>query len=151
MKKRIAKDTPLSEITLRKYERPSNLSKRELIRKLCLSVGLLQAGDSRDVIVDILGTLMDAAKNKKELSSEDIKKQVVDLRKKNNLPLLGIADSNIRRQLKRLRDLFLVEKIKNNYRINEFDDLHNIFEEKIERYYLENIKERVKEYFKALK
>lgn len=151
MKKRISKEVPLSEITLRKYERPSNLSKRELIRKLCLSVGLLQAGDSRDVVVDILNSLMDAAKDKKELSSENIRKEVVKLRKKANLPLLGIADSNIRRQLKRLRDLFLVEKVANNYRINEFDDLDNIFEEKIERYYLENIKERVKEYFKALK
>lgn len=151
MKKRISKEVPLSEITLRKYERPSNLSRRELIRKLCLSVGLLQAGDSRDVIVDILNCLMESSKIKKELSSEEIKKQVINLRKKNNLPLIGIADSNIRRQLKRLRDLFLVEKVANSYRINEFDDLHNIFEEKIERYYLENIKERVKEYFKALK
>lgn len=150
-KKVIAKDTPLSEITLRKYERPSNLSKRELIRKLCLSIGLLQAGDSRDVVVDILNVLLDASKKKKEMGSDEIRKEVMKLRKTSKLPLLGIADSNIRRQLKRLRDMFLVEKVKNNYRVNEFDELHNIFEEKIEKYYLENIKSRVKEYFLALK
>ena len=48
------KDIPLSEITLRKYEKPSNLERRELVRKICLSLGLLQLGDSRDIIVDIL-------------------------------------------------------------------------------------------------
>lgn len=151
MKKRIAKDIPLAEITLRKYEKPSMLNKRELIRRLCLSVGLLQAGDSRDVIVDILSVLLNASKKKKELNSEEIKKAVIGLRKKSKMPLIGIADSNIRRQLKRLRDLFLIEKVKNNYRVNEFDELSNIFEEKIERFYLENIKSRVKEYFHAVK
>lgn len=150
-KKRIAKDIPLAEITLRKYEKPSLLNRRELVRKLCLSVGLLQAGDSRDIIVDIFNVLLQAKKNKKELNSEEVKKLVIKLRKISKLPLVGIADSNIRRQLKRLRDLFLIEKVKNNYRINEFDELTNIFEEKIEKFYLENIKSRVKEYFNAVK
>ena len=36
------KDIPLSEITLRKYEKPVGLEKRELVRKICLSLGLLQ-------------------------------------------------------------------------------------------------------------
>jgi len=51
MPNRIAKDTPLSEVTLRKYEKPVDISERDLVRKLCLSLGLLQPGDSRDVIV----------------------------------------------------------------------------------------------------
>ena len=58
------KDIPLSEITLRKYEKPVGLEKRELVRKICLSLGLLQLGDSRDIIVDILIVLIDANKNK---------------------------------------------------------------------------------------
>ena len=61
----ISKDIPLAEITLRKYERPANLSERELVRKLCLSVGLLQPGDSRDVVVDVLGVLIKAKKIQK--------------------------------------------------------------------------------------
>ncbi|MEK6907222.1 MAG: hypothetical protein AABW45_01725, partial [Nanoarchaeota archaeon] len=104
MVKTISKDTPLAEITLRKYEQPNNLTQRELVKKLCLSLGLLQPGDSRDVIVDVLLVLINS---KEPLSSEKINDLVIELRKKENLPLKGIAGSNIRRQLKRLKDLFL--------------------------------------------
>ena len=148
MSKTISKDTPLAEITLRKYEQPYNLSKRELIKKLCLSIGLLQPGDSRDIIVDILLTLIE---EKRLLSSEEIQNKVIELRKKENLPLKGIAGSNIRRQLKRLKDLFLIENVKNSYRINENEALINIFEEKIERFYIKSILDRIKEYFREVK
>ncbi|MBS3171782.1 hypothetical protein J4449_04185 [Candidatus Woesearchaeota archaeon] len=147
--KTISRDTPLSEITLRKYEKPVNLDQRELTRKLCLSVGLLQPGDSRDVVVDILHVLLQ--NKEKELDSEQIKEEVIKFRKKQKLQLKGIASSNIRRQLRRLRGLFLVEKVKNNYRITEFETLINTFEEKIEQFYLKSILERVREYFKAIK
>ena len=149
--KTISKEIPLSEITLRKYEKPSKLSDRELVRKLCLSIGLLQPGDSRDVIVDILHVLLKAKKSKKLLSSDEVEKEVINSRKKQKLALQGIASSNIRRQLKRLRDLFLVEKVKNSYRITEFEDLSIIFEEKIEKFYLKAIVDRVKEYFSNLR
>jgi len=147
MLKTISKDTPLAELTLRKYEKPSKLERRELIRKLCLSVGLLQPGDSRDIIVDIFFVLLS---NKKPLDSEKIREQLIKVRKRYKLPLKGVASSNIRRQLKRLRDLFLIEKIKNNYRVTENDSLINIFEEKIEKFYLKSIIDRVKEYFSYL-
>ena len=150
MPKTIIRDAPLGEITLRRYEKPGNLNDRELLRKICLSVGLLQPGDSRDVVVDVLQAMIDASKSKKLLSSEDVKEKVVGLRKKYKLPLKGIAESNIRRQLKRLRSLFLVEKIKNDYRITEWEELSVLFDEKIDKYHLENIKKRVKEYFNAL-
>ena len=148
MAKKVSKDIPLAEITLRKYEKPGELSKRDLIKKLCLSIGLLQPGDSRDVIVDIFHTLKEKGK---EMSSENVREEVVKLRKELNLPLKGIAGSNIRRQLKRLRDMHLIEKIRNDYRINENESLINLFEEKIEKFYLRSIVDRVKEYFKAVK
>ena len=66
-KKTISKDVPLSELTLRKYEKPDTLKDRDLIRKLCLSLGLLQPGDSRDVIVDVLSVMLKA---KKELRTD---------------------------------------------------------------------------------
>ena len=150
MPKKIAKDIPLAEITLRRYEKPSNIKGRELVRKLCLSIGLLQPGDSRDVIVDIVSVLLNAKKDKKGLTSEEIEKEVIAERKKHKLPMLGIAPSNVRRQLKRLKDMFLVESIANRYNISEFESLQTIFEEKIERFYLKNIVERVKGYFSAL-
>ncbi len=147
MPKSISRDTPLAEITLRRYEKPSGLSQREHIRKLCLSVGLLQPGDSRDVVVDVFSVLLNA---KKEMSSAEIEKAVIDFREKNKLPMRGIASSNIRRQIKRLRQLFLIEKVVNNYRVFENSKLSEIFEEKIEKYYLKNIVDRVKEYFRAI-
>jgi|SRR3989344_464870 len=147
--KSVSTDTPLSEITLRKYEKPTNLSQRDLTRKLCLSIGLLQPGDSRDIVVDILNVLI--LNKDKELNSDEIRTNVIDLRKQNNLQIKGVAASNIRRQLRRLRSLFLVEKIKNNYRITEFETLINTFEEKIEQFYLKSILDRVKEYFEAIK
>ena len=145
---KVAKNLPLAEITLRRYERPYKMSKRELIKKLCLSIGLLQPGDSRDVVVDVLFILLES---KEGLDSETIKREVIRYRKKNKLVLKGVAGSNVRRQLKRLKDLFLIERIGNDYRINENEDLSRIFEEKIEKYYIPSIVSRVKEYFNAVK
>ena len=143
---RIAKDTPISELTLRRYEKPYDLNKRELVRKLCLSSGLLQPGDSRDIVVDILHVLLQARKDNLLLSSEQIRDEVMELRKFYKLPLTGVASSNIRRQIKRLRDIFLVEKVRNNYRITEFDKVSVIFNEKIEQYLLASLIDRVREY-----
>lgn len=142
----IARDTPLAEITLRKYEKPVKLEQRELVRKLCLSTGLLQPGDSRDIIVDILHALLMAKRDRHELSSEEVRTMIIHARKEGNLPVVGVADSNIRRQLKRLRDIYLVEKIKNRYRINEHDSLSNIFSERIEQYLLQNVLSRIRDY-----
>jgi hypothetical protein len=89
-------------------------------------------------------------RKKKMLNSEEIRYEVAKNRKKRKMALAGVASSNIRRQLLRLRDMFIVEKVANNYRINENASLADIFTEKIEKYYLESIKERVKEYFQEV-
>lgn len=143
-------DLPLAELTLRKYEKPYQTEKRELIKKICLSLGLLQPGDSRDVIVDILLVLLNARKKKEELALEKIKEKAIEERKRANLNEKGLADSNIRRQLKRLRDLLIVEKNGNNYRLSEFENLSKIFDEKIKNFYLPSIISRIKEYLDAL-
>jgi hypothetical protein len=145
LKKTISIDTPLAELTLRKYEKPGNVSKRDLVRKLCLSLGILQPGDSRDVIVDVLQVMLES---KEGLSSTAVEKLTVANRKKHSLIMLGIAPSNIRRQLLRLRDIFLVEKVKNSYRIKENSTLISLFEENLEEYYLTSIINRVKEYLR---
>lgn len=150
MDQKVSKDTPLAEITLRRYEKPQNLEKRDLVKKLCLSLGLLQPGDSRDVVVDVLHVLLEAKKNRKELSSVDVEDQVKELRKSHKLAMLGIAGSNIRRQLKRLRDLFLIEKIGNSYRVTEHSMIFDVFNEKIESFLLSSILSRVKEYVKKI-
>ena len=148
--KTISKDIPLAEITLRRYEKPANLSGRELVRKLCLCIGLLQPGDSRDIVVDIFNVLIKAKQHQKNLTSDEICNLVVEERKKLKLPMLGITSSNIRRQLKRLKDLLLIEKRLNAYRITEHSGLSEIFEEKIEKILLPNINSRIKEYLKKI-
>ncbi len=146
----MVKDSPLSEITLRKYEKPYQLEDRELVKKICLSLGLLQPGDSRDVIVDILLILVEASKKGKAISSEEIKIKAEELRKKHNLEMKGIAESNIRRQLKRLRDLMLIEKKNNLYNLSEFESLETIFENKIEKFLIPQTIERIREYLAEL-
>lgn len=142
-------DTPLSEITLRRYEKPYNLSKREITRKLCLSLGLLNPGDSRDVIVDVLYALLEANTENLKLSSEEIRDKVIEIRRENELTDLGTASSNIRRQIRRLREVLLIEKIKNDYRVTEFLSLNEIFDEKIEKFLIPSILERIKDYLSA--
>ncbi|MBS3081294.1 hypothetical protein J4221_07525 [Candidatus Pacearchaeota archaeon] len=144
------KDIPLNEITLRKYEKPIGLEKRELIRKICLSLGLLQLGDSRDVIVDILMILIEANKNKEKLTSDDIGIRVEKIRKEYSLDTKGLAESNIRRQLKRLRDALIIEKTNNNYYLTEHLSLKEIFENNIEKFVIPSIIKRVREYLEEL-
>ncbi|RMF54598.1 hypothetical protein D6745_04815 [Candidatus Woesearchaeota archaeon] len=149
-KKTISRDTPLLSITLRRYEKPNSLEGRELLRKLCLSLGLLQPGDSRDVIVDVLHVLLLAREKQELISAEEVRRRVTEIRKQQNLPMIGIASPNIRRQLRRLKDSFLIERVVNDYRIAEFSELSEIFEEKIEKFMFPQIVKRVKEYLKAV-
>jgi len=146
----MVKDIPLGEITLRKYEKPYDSSKRELMRKVCLSLGLLQPGDSRDIIVDILLVLEEARKQKSMLSSFDIRDKVETQRKENSLEIRGLAESNIRRQLKRLRDALLVDKLENSYRLSEFSPISEIFSSKMEKFLIPQTIERIKEYLEKL-
>ncbi len=146
----MVKDLPLGEIILRKYERPYDSSKRELVRKVCLSLGLLQPGDSRDIMVDILLTLEEARRNKQWLSSFEIRDIVQEMRVKNSLEKKGLAESNIRRQLKRLRDVMITDKKENKYRMSEFEPLSEIFRTKIENFFIPQTIERIKEYLNKL-
>jgi len=146
----MVKDEPLNEITLRRYEKPYQTDKRELVKKVCLSLGLLQPGDSRDVVIDILSVLIEARKNKEKLSSDNIKERVENFRKGKNLELKGVAESNIRRQLKKLRDLMIIDKKENLYNLTEFESLSSIFENKIEKFLVSQTSERIKEYLKAV-
>ncbi len=147
-KSKISKDIPLAELTLRKYEKPDGYTGRELVRKVCLTLGLLQPGDSRDVVVDVLHVML---QHKEELlSSKEVEDLVIENRKAHGVVLLGIAPSNIRRQLLRCRELFLIEKVKTSYRITENALFTEIFREKLEAYFLHSILSRTKEYMKRI-
>ena len=143
---KIIVEQPLAEVILRKYEMPQKVKERELVKKLCLSLGVLQPGDSRDVIVDVFHVLLKSRKRRKLLTVSEIEKKVVQNRKLHKVPMLGVASSNIRRQIKRLRNLLIVDKIKSSYRISEFMPLQQIFSQKIESVILPNITRRIDEY-----
>lgn len=147
---RMVKEVPLGEITLRRYEKPYETGKRDLVRKVCLSLGLLQPGDSRDIIVDIFFVLEEARKTKTWLTSFEIRDKVDASRKQNSLENKGLAESNIRRQLKRLRDTMLVDKEGNKYRLSEFAPISEIFTTKIEKFLIPQTIDRIKEYLDTL-
>src|SRR3989338_6396449 len=143
---KVVSEQPLSEISLRKYEKPHALKERELVKKLCLSLGMLQPGDSRDVVVDVLHALLKSVRRKKLLNVAEIEKKVMQSRKLHRIAMLGVASSNIRRQLKRLRNILIIEKVKSRYRVCEFMPLKELFETKIEKLVLQDISDRIKEY-----
>lgn len=146
----MTRDLPLSEITLRRYERPYETNKREIVKKVCLSLGLLQPGDSRDIIVDVLMVLEESRKERQELTSFEIIDKIKDVRKQHSLEEKGLAESNIRRQLKRLRDMMLVDKNNNLYRLSEFEPLSHLFKQNIQNFLIPQTLERIHEYLGKL-
>ncbi len=142
MPKRALKDLPLQEITLRKYEEPSSLAGRELSKKFLLSVGLLNPGESRDIIVDIFDVLLAVRKNRQFLQIENF------LEKLKDKP--GASAPNVRRQLRRLKDLKLIEKLPEGYRITEFGELKPIISSYVTEFLVTPALERVRQYAEAL-
>ena len=139
-------DTQLSEITLRKYEHPGGLEGRELVRKICLSIGLLQPLDSRDVIVDILYSIILEG----QLTSGEIETKVIEIRKEYKLTTLGASTPNIRRQIRRLKDIGLLEKYQGTYRIREGLSLFEAFTKYVRGELIENILQRVEQYLREV-
>jgi hypothetical protein len=139
---KVSRETPLSEITLRKFERPFADDPRELMRKFCISIGLLQPGDSRDVIVDLMLLLNAAKKQKVLLAPEMIYKNIANV----STDKLGAAPSNIRRHLKRLKNFKLIEKIGIGYRTCEWMGFDELVEKNISEFLVKPTLERIKEY-----
>ena len=142
-------DKPIDEVTLRLYEIPSGITGRDLIRKICLSFGLLQPNDSRNIIIDVLWNLIIASKQKKWISSKEIEMKVVEFRKIENISISGTASSNIRRILKLLKDKKIIERKKSKYRIINFAPAQEVFEKSF-RERLEKIISRNKTYLKLV-
>lgn len=130
-------EKPLIEVTLRKYERPVGLSREEILRKFCMSTGLLQPGDGRELIVDVLDAIL---KSSEPQNLETIMK---------NIPK-KVAPSGVRRHLRRLIQLKLVERQGKNYRLTEGETLEFALKYLTRKYIVEDILDRIEEYAKAL-
>jgi hypothetical protein len=142
MGKKALKDVPLQEVTLRKYEDPAPLDNRELIKKFCLSIGLLQPGDSRDIIVDILFSLLDAKKQRRELGIAELIRSLPEKE--------GVSAPNVRRQLRRLKELKMVEKVSGGYRITEFGSIQGIIDSYVIQFLVNPSVLRLKNYASKL-
>jgi|YelNatPaOPRAMG01_1025707.scaffolds.fasta_scaffold05930_11 DNA-binding transcriptional ArsR family regulator len=142
MEKKALKDLPLQEVTLRKYEEPKNLGQRELVKKFLLSIGLLNPGDSRDVIVDLFLLLLSARSSKKTLSIEDIVQNLSSIK--------GASKPNLRRQLRRLKEYKLVEKTLDGYRISEFGQIKSIIDAYLKEYLIKPTLDRIAQYAEKL-
>ena len=139
MRKNI-KDIPLQEITLRKYEIPAALDDRELARKFLLSIGMLQPGDSRDIIVDVFHTLL-----KSGGAGAVFEKILAELEGKP-----GASAPNIRRQLRRLKEIKLVESNGDAYRIVENGAILELINNYLEKFIVNPSLDRIKQYAVAL-
>jgi len=121
--KKVFKDKPLSEITLRRFEKPENDDLKQLSRKFLISVGLLQAGDGRDIIGEIFHEFIASAKNKEYLPIDLIIDKFKDFD--------GGTPNNIRRHILRLKEMGLVERTDFGYRLKEFLSLKELFKKEI--------------------
>lgn len=140
---------PFDEVTLRSYGKIGDVKGRELIKKICLSIGLIQINDSRDVVVDVFFALVLANKEKVWLSSKDIEEQVKKIRSEFKLELKGIAGSNIRRILKQLMDYGFIERKASKYRFIDFSHPSEIFGRIVEKKY-DKIISRITNYFNKI-
>ncbi|MBN1924126.1 MAG: hypothetical protein JW791_05210 [Nanoarchaeota archaeon] len=136
--KRVFKDTPLDEITLRRFERPTNEDLKALSRKFLISIGLLQSGDSRDIISELFYRFLTASKRQEFLDPETIIEEFKQVE--------GGTPSNIRRHLRRLKRLNLVERTAYGYRIIEFMPVKELFKTHIIDYLVTPSLDRIMEY-----
>lgn len=136
--KRVFKDTPIDEITLRRFEKPASDDLRNLCRKFLISVGLLQSGDSRDIINDLFYDFVKASKSEEFLPVEIIieKYEGED----------GGTASNLRRHLRRLKEMNIIERTSYGYRITEFLSLQDLFTKRIVKFLIQPTINRISEY-----
>ena len=130
---KVHKEVPITEITLRKFEKPYG-DIDTCLRKFLMSIGLLQVGESRNDIIKIFKLLL-LSKGKVFSTREIIDKT-------------SSSPSNTRRHLRRLRRLGFVERINSGYRINEGKTIPEIVSEM--NSIVETTMERISEYAEFL-
>lgn len=103
----------LSEITLKWYDDTSLLleDRRELVELFLDSLGI-----TRDVAADVFEVLLLAKEKNTSLTSEQIKNEIINLRRKSNKNLdEGLSMRNVQLWLKFFRNLGMIERLGNRY------------------------------------
>jgi len=119
----------LSEITLRWYDDSSLMleDRRELVELFLDSLGV-----SRDVASDVFEVLLLAKAKNISLTSNQIKREIIDLRNKRNRdPDEGLSLRNIQLWLRFFRMLGMVEKIGGRYLFRGNKKPSSVFRENV--------------------
>lgn len=140
--RRNIRDIPIQEITLRKYEIPTALDDRELARKFLLSIGMLQPGDSRDIIVDVYCEVLRKHKSDSGTTLENIEKALEGK--------AGASSPNIRRQLRRLMAIKLVVKQDDKFVVSDGGAISDLVSNYLDMFVIRPTVERIKQYAEAL-
>lgn len=142
-KNKLFKDRPLYRVVLSEFEKPS-ADYFSNLRRFCISLGLVNPGESRIGIVYILDILLRSRKDKPGgLSSYEMIRKLYN----NNV---RIVYANILRDLRKLIAAGLVEKINGNYRIKENLDLLEILDKFVKPYIIDRILKKIEEYASAV-
>ncbi len=141
--KKLFKDKPLSKISLSEFEKPGSDYFTNL-RRFCISLGLVNPGESRVAVVYILDLLLKLRYKKKEgVDSYEIMKYLYSKNVK-------IVYANVLRDLRKLINIGLVEKINTNYRIKENMKLTELMDEFIKPYIIDRILKKIYLYAEAI-
>ncbi|MBR9689680.1 MAG: winged helix-turn-helix transcriptional regulator [Candidatus Altiarchaeota archaeon] len=127
----MVRDTPLFELTLRKYEPPTGDLDKDL-RTFLLSLGMVRPGDQKSPLEVIFKAILTS---KKPIAVDDLAK------------MAGVTESAVRYHLERLKALRLVDGRKEYYLAET--DLSVAFKV-FRRYVLEELLDRIDLYVSEL-
>lgn len=137
-------DVPINKITLRKYEKiESDNEKLDVIINITNSLGLSQPGDNINIVSHVILFLEEQKQKKELISSFDLYLKIKE--KLKNTKRSDLSFSNVRRYLKILRNMHIVERIGNKYRISEFMTLKEVFSQKVKKIIIEPTLYRIEE------
>jgi len=141
--RKLFKDKPLSRVVLSEFEKPSSDYFTNL-RRFCISLGLINPGESRIGVVYILDILLKARnKDKSGMDSYSVMKSLYERNVK-------IVYANVLRDLRKLIDVGIVEKVDGKYRIKENMQLAEIINEFVRPYIVDRILKRVSYYAETI-
>lgn len=141
--KKLFKDKPLSKISLSEFEKPGSDYFTNL-RRFCISLGLVNPGESRVAIIYILDLLLKL--RLKEKDGADSYAIMKYLYSKN----IKIVYANVLRDLRKLVSLGIVEKVDRKYRIKENMKLTEIIDEFIKPYLIDRILKKIYLYAESI-
>ena len=124
-----------NELCFRELSLPGDVraNKKELIKWLALSIGLINSGDKRDGIIDVFAVLVESLSENLPLTIEELTRRASRRRDK------AISEKTAYYHIKRLKDMGLVSKLKGGYILGDGHDrelatiIRKVYEERLNK------------------